>query len=245
MLEIVPSDPCQEQEMTAREIVRLSALRLLKAPRSFDVIDQYSLLAERQGTKYAVLPVHTSEERKLFKTLHQNNFPTINSSVWIEFAKAWSAHVDGVKVFYKTMEYLKSYFLTFTETCNHRNTVSANFTTVRPVHRALTSSNRLLVAPPPQIAQAVNIVATAQNVVSSVEDIVDNLEEVSAVTVLPRLAQPTSLARPIAPLSQGMSRPNATSNLKKMRKRRTCKMCNVAECPGSGGRRFCRNRRMA
>lgn len=245
MLEIVSSDPCQEQEMTAREIVRLSALRLLKAPRSADIVDQYSLLAERQGTKYAVLPVHTSVERKLFKTLHQNKFPTINSSVWIEFAKAWSAHVDGVEVFYKTMEYLKSYFVIFTESCNHRNTVSANFTTVRPVHRALTSSHRLLVAPPPQISQIVNIVASAQNVVSSVEDTVDSLEEVSAVTVLPRLSQPTYVAHPIAPLCPGMSRPSASSNLKKIRKRRTCKMCNVVECPGSGGRRFCRNRRMA
>ena len=99
MLNIVSSDPRQEQEMTARELVSLSAFRLLKAPRSADVVDQYYLSAERQGTKYAVLPVHISEERKLFKTLHQNNFPVINYSVWIEFAKAWSAHVDGVEVF--------------------------------------------------------------------------------------------------------------------------------------------------
>lgn len=52
----------------------------------------------------AVLPVHTRSERALFKLLladPQGLFAGRKEPNWIDVAKLWSSHADGISIFYK------------------------------------------------------------------------------------------------------------------------------------------------
>ena len=60
-------------------------------------------LARRQGTRYAVLPVHTAKERSLFHSLVHTStaFKTSGQPNWHMLAIEWSGHANGKTVFYK------------------------------------------------------------------------------------------------------------------------------------------------
>jgi hypothetical protein len=64
----------------------------------------HAYLAQEQGTKYAVIAIHTTAEKILFKTLMQENpiFNQINSIPdWKQGAKAWNRSANGHDIFYK------------------------------------------------------------------------------------------------------------------------------------------------
>lgn len=67
------------------------------------VIIKHASLSKRQGTRYAVLPVHTRAERALFRTilesLQLNQSPSDRD--WITFARRWSSNANGQSIFYK------------------------------------------------------------------------------------------------------------------------------------------------
>lgn len=65
---------------------------------------RYRDLARRQNTRVTILPIHTKAERALFKMFiakTQGLFAGRKEPNWIEFAKLWSDHADGINVFYK------------------------------------------------------------------------------------------------------------------------------------------------
>jgi hypothetical protein len=61
-------------------------------------------LAKLQGTRSAVLPVHTNEEKALYQMLIQTkdgHFTGLSPPNWITLARQWSDHSDGIHIFYK------------------------------------------------------------------------------------------------------------------------------------------------
>jgi hypothetical protein len=65
---------------------------------------RHAYLAREQGTKYAVIAVHTTEEKTLFKKLMQENlaFNRMNAGPdWKQGAKVWNREANGKNIFYK------------------------------------------------------------------------------------------------------------------------------------------------
>jgi hypothetical protein len=69
-----------------------------------DQKNKHSYLARQQGTKYAVIAVHSTAEKVLFKKLMQED-PTFNwtnsAPDWKQGAKVWNRHANGQDIFYK------------------------------------------------------------------------------------------------------------------------------------------------
>jgi len=65
---------------------------------------RHAYLAREQGTKYAVIAVHTAEEKALFKKLIQENlaFNSMNAGPdWKQSATVWNWEANGKNIFYK------------------------------------------------------------------------------------------------------------------------------------------------
>lgn len=64
---------------------------------------RHAYLAQQQGTKYAVVSIHTTAEKALFKKMIQGGaeFPD-----WTKGAKAWNREANGQDIFYKVILYI-------------------------------------------------------------------------------------------------------------------------------------------
>ncbi|KAG1773608.1 hypothetical protein EV702DRAFT_1200931 [Suillus placidus] len=90
---------------------------------------KHDYLAGQQQTLVAVLPVHTVEEKALYRLLLKNNtgqFSGKKQPNWITLAQEWQRHTNGTSIFYKLPEHLKSYFKIWNEHQNEHNSVEQN-----------------------------------------------------------------------------------------------------------------------
>ena len=65
---------------------------------------RHRYLAEHQQTRVAVLPIHTQQERSLYRLLvkQQNGlFSGTKQPNWVAVACEWSKYADGLHIFYK------------------------------------------------------------------------------------------------------------------------------------------------
>jgi hypothetical protein len=63
---------------------------------------KHSFLAWQQGTKYAVILVHTMEEKVLFNTLMQDHLGNLGSTRdWKKGVLLWNQSANGKTIFYK------------------------------------------------------------------------------------------------------------------------------------------------
>jgi len=65
---------------------------------------RHAYLAQQQGTKYAVISIHTSAEKALFKKLMQENpiFNQTNTTPdWKQCTTVWNREANGKEIFYK------------------------------------------------------------------------------------------------------------------------------------------------
>ena len=73
----------------------------------FDSKNKNSYLARQQGSKYAIIVVHTTAEKVLFKKLMQENplFARTNAAGpdWKKGAKIWNRSANGQDIFYKVL----------------------------------------------------------------------------------------------------------------------------------------------
>ena len=68
---------------------------------SQDPSEKQVYLAKHQDTKYAVISVHTAEEKILFKDLMQKS-PDSSIANWDALVKIWNGdYANGTTVFYK------------------------------------------------------------------------------------------------------------------------------------------------
>jgi len=60
-------------------------------------------LAREQDTWSAVLPIHTTEEKALYRLLLSTNhvFSGPSAPNWVSVAQTWSKHVNNIGIFYK------------------------------------------------------------------------------------------------------------------------------------------------
>jgi len=74
---------------------------------------QFADLMQQQGSHSAVLPVHTAEEKAFYQMLIQRKDGYFSGNMppdWFSIVQDWSAHSDGIKIFYKVL-YLLAHWL--------------------------------------------------------------------------------------------------------------------------------------
>ncbi|KAF6764006.1 hypothetical protein DFP72DRAFT_956173 [Ephemerocybe angulata] len=111
----------------------------------------HAYLARMQGTRKAILPVHTDEEKALFRALMASN-PAFNSRTtgptWKLAVKVWNEHAETSKhVYYKLVEQLKSYFTTWTANLSVVQTLSMTSLVRNPITAASRAISRSTLAP--------------------------------------------------------------------------------------------------
>ncbi|THH17937.1 hypothetical protein EUX98_g9038 [Antrodiella citrinella] len=85
-------------------------------------------LAKLQNTRVAVVPVHTSSERSLFRLMMKEHsdvkcFGAREQPNWVMFTTAWANRCDGIQIFYKLPEHLKAYYQRWLERRNEENSI--------------------------------------------------------------------------------------------------------------------------
>jgi hypothetical protein len=107
---------------------------------------RYRWVAEQQGTLVAVLPVHTREERDLFRLLVQSSplFANVTTRQpnWTSLAAIWASHANGKSIFYKVREHRASLFLTGTALISVSCTGSSLSTSKRTTRPGTTTAMR-------------------------------------------------------------------------------------------------------
>ncbi|EIW52507.1 uncharacterized protein TRAVEDRAFT_24023 [Trametes versicolor FP-101664 SS1] len=109
-----------------------------------DTRPRHAYLSERQGTRFAVLPVHSRDERDLFHLLVETATVTTAATQpnWEKLVNVWAGHADGRSIFYKLPEQLKSYYKTWLDFCNENNTVALNVQACKRIRTLLKPSTR-------------------------------------------------------------------------------------------------------
>jgi len=82
----------------------LRATADIESHQSQDYIYKHAFLAQEQGTKYAVVSIHTNAEKALFKKLIQENslFGQTNTLPdWRKVVRLWNRNANGRDIFYK------------------------------------------------------------------------------------------------------------------------------------------------
>ncbi|KAI7867214.1 uncharacterized protein EV154DRAFT_583071, partial [Mucor mucedo] len=98
---------------------------------------QHQYLCYMQGTSYAVTPIHTDEEVKLYEQLRKHNPSLVSQAVseqcWQDFTILWSRECNkGItkNIFYKLPENLRQYFKERENQSRYLNSVLLNKETV-------------------------------------------------------------------------------------------------------------------
>ncbi|KAG6370815.1 hypothetical protein JVT61DRAFT_11026 [Boletus reticuloceps] len=125
---------------------------------------RHKWIAEQQGTLVAVLPVHSREERDLFRLLMQSS-PLFSDATnrqpnWTSLAAVWATHANGKTIFYKLPEHLKAYYKTWNDYCDENNTIAQNTAAAKRIRTLVRSS-------PPNITNIVAPTALPQTLRST------------------------------------------------------------------------------
>ena len=154
-------------------------------------------LACRQEAKYAIVPVHTDQERQLFSRILNNHFVEQGLQPdWVLFAKLWSKEANGKDIFYKTPESILTYYNDWTKERNAANTITNNLTVWIDLRNRMRDPTRDVPAPTEQIPAPF----TVPNPPPPVANV---CPEMAHININPHLHQHyTYNYRPLAPLPQ-------------------------------------------
>ncbi|KAJ7664273.1 hypothetical protein B0H17DRAFT_952109, partial [Mycena rosella] len=107
---------------------------------------KHAYLAKQQGTKYAVITVHSVEEKlcfsELMKTLPAFNRPNNQPPDWKQGSRAWNRKADGETIFYKLPEHLRSYHSKWLRAANAKSSISLSLPQVKALERLNRSDER-------------------------------------------------------------------------------------------------------
>jgi len=144
------------------QVLQLSALPLIKASKLN--ISQYQYLASCQNVKYAIVPVHTDEERILFWNIYNDlKMHEKTNPDFMEMAQEWCKrcnHTNGKLkenqqpvVFYKIPEILESFFNKYQSNNTYKDCakIPQNAEMIKKVKNAVNSSKRPAASFPPAI----------------------------------------------------------------------------------------------
>ncbi|KAF8057819.1 hypothetical protein FPV67DRAFT_1394478, partial [Lyophyllum atratum] len=213
----------------------------------------HGFLASMQGTRKPVLPVHSNEERDLFRELMSGDTGFNESMLGTNSDHAvqlWNSNAD-VKALLALAEQLKVYYNgDWKRNTNIKQTMAMTADIRVPLKQTLRNPQRLLQAPPvPQSSQAPLVVPSGFRPIQEPQS--------HSTHNLPSgAASPTSLSSttppPVtahSPLQQSifdLARKRAANSIPeaavKKRQCRTCRKCAQLTCPGSQKVTNCTNR---
>lgn len=104
---------------------------------------RYHYVATRQKTKYAVIAVHTLEEKLLFGRMI-NEAMHLSSRVnpnFDQLSKAWNLLCNGDKIFYKTPEHLEKHYKHWKEQQVARNTREIHYSVMTNIQLQIQQKN--------------------------------------------------------------------------------------------------------
>lgn len=113
-------------------------------------------MQKKQLPKFAIVPIHTVEENKLFlDLLHQfNSLTSTTSPDWDEIVSIWNPFADGTAIYYKTPQHLKAHHNIFKEKQIAANSKSIHNIIIENVKKAIKNNMPLSVVPPAIIIEA-------------------------------------------------------------------------------------------
>ncbi|CEP10125.1 hypothetical protein [Parasitella parasitica] len=100
---------CTNDDSTVPKLEDTALLRIGTTSRSSS--SRYIFVAKSQGTRYAVLSVHTLKEKLEFNRILEADFKSPNTVLnFNNFARSFNSKADGLKIFYKTPDHLEKYY---------------------------------------------------------------------------------------------------------------------------------------
>ncbi|KIM37652.1 hypothetical protein M413DRAFT_20280 [Hebeloma cylindrosporum] len=113
---------------------------------------KHRFLAKMQGTRKAILPIHTAAEKSLFRTLMESNryFNPADGSLpnWNEAVRVWNAWADKTEdVWYKLNDQLKFYHSQWVKNSDIKEALSLSSEVRKPLTRIIHDSQRSVAAP--------------------------------------------------------------------------------------------------
>ncbi|TCD61520.1 hypothetical protein EIP91_008291 [Steccherinum ochraceum] len=214
-------------------------------------------LALRQGTQYAVLPIHTAAERALFRCMitqlgenDQSRAPN-----WQALATRWSGHCDGRTIFYKLPEHLRAHWKSWMDIVNEKSSVSISQAAYDEMRTALvpsmTNFNSIPAAHgvplPKQVLPATASVERGEPVTSwQIRGLLDKQSLAQTAVTLDFFEHPNSHRVPLQPSrakkrshAEGPGNEAGPSSKEGGRKERACPKCQEIECEGRYNSRPC------
>lgn len=249
-----------EDDMTIPKIQETVLLTVSSTSRPKN--SRYVYVAKSQRTKFAVIAVHTLEEKFLFLRLHNECFASVTTPNFEHFALKWNMYADGDRVFYKCPEHLEKYYNHWKEqeaakrtrnihcdvidaTVTNIKTKNAPAVTARAMSPSLPNVNENQNREDIQLLNEQVPFHSSSNILHFPMS-VQNMPFTFRMPIESALsAQRTNLATPIhlAPQMQSSLR---TVNIPTMQqidtsisRRRKCKGCGQHTCPGKFNRRNC------
>ncbi|SCZ98100.1 BZ3500_MvSof-1268-A1-R1_Chr3-3g06572 [Microbotryum saponariae] len=112
---------------------------------------RHTWLAKRQGTRFAVLHVHTPTERALYKHILSHLEPsTSRDQRAIRIAERWNAYANGIDIFYKMPEHISSWESRWSSLANAQAIMNMAENDVKATQAMITDPDRgRNVSPPP------------------------------------------------------------------------------------------------
>jgi hypothetical protein len=246
----ITNNPSME---SSRSVLRQSTLLILC--RSTRQKSQYVYLAEKQQAMYPILPVHTEQEKDLFKELMRTYNYGGRAINWEELAILWCQKVnqadpanDGparrhiCSIYYKTAAHLKSYFVTWNEASNRMTTIVANRSIVSETRAHLSSPSRVRSAPPATDPAPAKVPRTEENQLGGTTMSHIHHQAPFPLVSLPVHAVPSQVhINPINPTNAHTEYrlSHISVDLSKSRRTRICSTCRSFGCPGSNKRNRC------
>ncbi|KAF7722529.1 hypothetical protein EC973_003056 [Apophysomyces ossiformis] len=123
----------------------------------------YTYLANKQRSKYAIVPVHTQQELDLFRRMMEIYHQQQNQIDWTSIAQSWNKdHADGETIFYKTSEHIKSHYHVWFERKVATMTILSSRGIFNTMRQHLQSPSRARVIEPAHTPSPLTIPALSQ-----------------------------------------------------------------------------------
>ncbi|KAJ7754059.1 hypothetical protein B0H16DRAFT_1833181 [Mycena metata] len=234
------------------EVTR-NAAGILRHVELTDSKFKHAYLAKQQGTKYAVITVHSVEEKLHFTKMMQNfvpfNIPN-KPPDWTQGALQWNKDADGETIFYKVEEHLRSYHLRWLRAANQKSSISQVLPQIQVLQDNLRSNSRIsgaLSVPAIQLSPnplTLTGLRTSASLSSTVQNESPTFAETSTLTHSTEFTTPDLVASSAGAGSLGKRGPTHDSFLwerPKHRQRRTCNKCRQDGCKGGSKKSLCPN----
>ncbi|KAG2191090.1 hypothetical protein INT47_010406, partial [Mucor saturninus] len=155
--------PLISSELDISSSSLISDTVLLQLPSTKRVPNnRFEYIARKQQAKFAIVPVHSNEEKALFENILSCNYESSTEPDWSHFASHWNTSADGVSIFYKTPEHLKSYYNICKENNFIANSIQKHRNIIQKVKSVISET-----MPPQILPQATAILQPSNNIITS------------------------------------------------------------------------------